>query len=68
MSDDKQEIRFRTPAQALGFAQLYHVATLDPEISDAAMRTYLVYIMPAQQKRELLALNDRPLALLEASP
>ena len=68
MSDDKQEIRFRNSAKAMGFAQLYHVAALDPEISNRALRTYLVYIMPAQQKRELLALNDRPLALLEASP
>jgi len=42
-------IRFRNPVKSLGYAQLQHAATLDPELSDGAYRTYALYLMYAQQ-------------------
>jgi len=44
------EVKFRNPAKQAGFAMLYHVATLDSELSDGALRTFLVYLKYAQQK------------------
>jgi DNA-binding MarR family transcriptional regulator len=54
-----EEIRFRNPARQVGFAQLYHVATLDPELSDGALRTFLLYLKYAQQKHVCIPGRDR---------
>ena len=43
------EIRFRNPIKGVGFGQLYHIITVDPELSDGAYRTYATYLMYAQQ-------------------
>ena len=50
MAGDKQEFQFRNSVEAVGFAMTYHVVTLDPQLSDGALRTYLLYLSYAQQK------------------
>lgn len=47
--DPPNEIRFRNPVQSLGFAQIQHIITLDPEISDGAYRYYALLFYWAQQ-------------------
>jgi DNA-binding transcriptional regulator YhcF (GntR family) len=46
---EEEFCRHRNPIEQLGFAQLRHIATIDPEISDGAYRTYALYLMYAQQ-------------------
>lgn len=59
MTDNREEIRFRNPARQVGFAQLYHVATLDPDLSDGALRTFLLYLKYAQQHGTCFPGRDR---------
>lgn len=47
---EEESCRHRNPVEQLGFAQLRHIATLDPELSDGAYRTYALYLMYAQQQ------------------
>jgi len=44
------DVHFENPVKQLGYAMVYHVATLDDELSAEALRTLLVYTMFAQQK------------------
>lgn len=48
--DEPQEIRYRNPVKAAGYAQVYHMATLDPRITDGAYRLFSLYLMHAHQK------------------
>lgn len=43
------EIRYRNPAKAVGYANLLHVCMMDPRISDGAYRTYHAYLYYAHQ-------------------
>lgn len=43
-----EEFAFRNPVKKVGFAQVMHVVTLDPEVSDGAKATYQLYLMYAQ--------------------
>lgn len=45
-----EEFSFRNPTMQLGFAQVLHVITLDPQVSDGAKITFNLYLMYAQQK------------------
>jgi hypothetical protein len=45
-----EEVRFRNPVKALGFAQIPHVVTRDQRISDGAYRLYAIYLSYAMQK------------------
>jgi len=45
-----ENIKWRNPVQACGWAGLYHAATLDPRITDGALRLYCLLLMHAQQK------------------
>ena len=44
------KVAHKNPVKQVGYAMVYHVATLDPELSDGALRTLHVYLMHAQQK------------------
>ena len=48
--DVPEQAQYRNPVKAVGHAQLYHAATLDPRISDGAYRLFSLYLMYAQQK------------------
>lgn len=44
------EVRFRNSVKQIGFAQIEHIMTLDPELSDGAYRTFALYLKYAHQK------------------
>lgn len=44
------EIRFRRRIEEAGYSILYHVLTLDGELSDQAFRLYSLLLKYAQQK------------------
>lgn len=46
----QEEIRFRNPVEQHGFAVVYHVLTLDRNLSDGAFRLYALLLKYAQQK------------------
>lgn len=46
----KDHVKFRNPVKQVGFAQLEHIMTLDPELSDGAYRTFALYLKYAHQK------------------
>ncbi len=46
----KDEIRFRRRIEEVGYSILYHVLTLDRELSDQAFRLYSLLLKYAQQK------------------
>jgi len=44
-----QEFQFRNPVKQLGFAQIDHAMSMDPELSDGARCTFLLYLKYAHQ-------------------
>jgi len=44
------EVRFRNPVKDIGFAQIEHIMTLDPKLSDGAFRTFALYLKYAHQR------------------
>ena len=50
MPEQDEQIRFRNPIIQVGYAQMWHVITLDQSLSDGAYRLYALYIKYAQQK------------------
>lgn len=60
MTDTKESVEFRdrSSVEELGFSIQYHVCVIDPEISDGALRTYLVYLMHAHQKEHCWPLTS----------
>ena len=50
MTEKPEQMRFRRPVHALGFAMIYHVLTLDRELSDGAFRLYALLLKYARQK------------------
>jgi DNA-binding transcriptional regulator YhcF (GntR family) len=49
MTGELERIRFRREVDALGFAMIYHVLTLDRELSDGAFRLYALLVKYARQ-------------------
>lgn len=49
MTEETGKIRFRRAVDALGFGMIYHVLTLDRELSDGAFRLYALLVMYARQ-------------------
>jgi len=47
--NEKVFYEYENPAEALGFAGVYHVVTRDQELSDGAFRTFVHYLEYAQQ-------------------
>jgi hypothetical protein len=45
-----EQVRFRNPIDAVGFAQIYSVMAVDPMLSDGAVRTFMLYQQFAQGK------------------
>lgn len=54
-----EHIAFRNPVKAVGYSQMYHMATLDPRITDGAYRLLALYLMYAQQKGACWPGRDR---------
>jgi len=52
MAEDPIEIQFRNPVKQLGFAQLEHVISKDPELSDGAKVTFLMFLSYAHQNEK----------------
>lgn len=44
------EVKFRSPKRQVGYAQVWHVLTLDKGLSDQAYRLYALLLKYAQQK------------------
>ena len=49
VDDEPEPIRFRSTVKQLGWARVYHVLTLDKELSDGAFRLYALLLKYARQ-------------------
>jgi len=49
MNDEPEPLRFRSTVKQPGWAQVYHILTLDKELSDGAFRLYALLLKYARQ-------------------
>ena len=50
MAKERDGLAFRNPVKRKGWAQVYHVLTMDEELSDGAFRLYVLLLKYAQQR------------------
>jgi hypothetical protein len=50
MANERNGLAFRNPVKRKGWAQVYHVLTMDEELSDGAFRLYVLLLKYAQQR------------------
>ena len=50
MAKERDSLAFRNPVKRKGWAQVYHVLTMDEELSDGAFRLYVLLLKYAQQR------------------
>ena len=51
MDDKPEPLRSRSTVKQLGWAQVYHILTLNNELSDGAFRLYVLLLKYARQSR-----------------